>query len=283
MHTRRIGLHCHSHYLSFTFTRNAHAGSNSIPGKGQQPRFVTATAHSGATENLKSVVPPKAEHKLQPDAAADDDFPATPLQSDPSHPQQSMYTPSDSEHKSYLHQVPATTPTSVVTRAAAHHVAGSENGARPSCLETQFDKSSSDKIFNDSNSQAQQQQQLARGLVKPWVESGADDLHSQLSPPQSWPSSPRSQSAEASIHGSSQKAVTHVNSYFDKSDEEDQDNSSNTSDLSFDQAAENGGRTGSHADGNSSHGLAKTLRRGNSVFQDQLSQEQQVATLISLS
>ena len=103
-------------------------------------------------KSLKSAVPPKAEDKLQPDAAADDGFAASPAQSDPSHAQQSMYTPSDSECKSYLRHVPATTPTSVVTGAAANHVAGSENGARPSCLETRFDKSSSDKVFNDSKS-----------------------------------------------------------------------------------------------------------------------------------
>lgn len=250
---------------------------------------MTATAHSGATEILKSAVPQEAEDRLQHDAAGDESFPPTPLQSDPNHPQQSLYTPLDSEDKSYLHHFPATTPTSAITRAAADHVAGSEDGARPSCLETQFNKSSSAEKPNDSNRQAQQQLQPARGLVKPGVESDPDKSDSQLSPPQSRPSSPRSESGEASRHDSSHKAVTHVNGYFDKCDEKEQDSiSSSRSDLSSDETAEDQGQIGCQADGNSSHGLgtggslAKTLRREDSVFRDQPIQKQQVAILLLL-
>ena len=250
---------------------------------------MTSTAHSGVTESLTSAVQQEAEDRLQHDPAGDDDLPATPLQSDPNHPQQSVYTPSDSEDKSYLHSVPATTPTSVVTRAAANHVAGSEDGARPSCLETQFNKSSSAEKSNESNRQGQQQLQPAGSPVKPGVESDSDRSGSQLSPPQSRPSSPRSQSGEASRHDSSQKAVTHFNGYFDKPDEEEQDSISSTrSELSSDETAEDEGQVGCYTDGNSSHGLgtggslAKTLRRESSVLQDQLTQKQQVAILLSL-
>lgn len=288
MHTRCIELHCHSHYLSFTLISNALAGSNSVPGKGQQPSFVTATAHSGVTESLKSAVQREDEDMLQHDAAANDDLPATPLQSDPSHPQQSMYTPSDSEDKSYLHHVSATMPKSAVTRAAADHVAASEDGARPSCLETQFDESSSGEKSSDSNRQGQQQLKPAGSPGKPWIESDSGKSDCQLSPPQSRPSSPKSQSGEASRHGSTQKAVTHFNTYFDKPVEEEQDSiSSSRSDLSSDETAEDEGQIGCHADDNSSHGLgtggslAETLRRESSVLQDQ-PQKQQVAILLSL-
>jgi hypothetical protein len=234
------------------------AGGNSILSQGKQlssaqvPTDSTTAAsvkpagHTNSAEKKPQHEVTAAEDKPQHDAMAAEDSPITPLQSQPSQPQHSLYTPSNSDSRSHRHPSPATASASKLTGPAVDRSDASENGARPSILEAHFMMSSraaSSELGSDLAQlhHHQQQPQLRPAVAKPGndLEAFSDQLDPQLSPPQSRPSSPRSQSAEGTSNDGNDHAVTHVNGYFDKSDE-DNSSSSSRPDLS-DQGTEEEG------------------------------------------
>ncbi len=184
-----------------------------------------------------------AEDNPQHDALAAEDSPITPLQPQPSLPQHSLYTPSDSESRSHRHSSPATAASaSKLSSLAADRSDVSQKGVRPSTLEAQFMKSSRGSSSELGSDSTQQQPQLRPAVAKPesHPEAFSDQLDPELSPPQSRPSSPESQSAQETENASNDRAVTHVNGYFDKSDEDNSSSRPNLSDQSSEEEGEDG-------------------------------------------
>ena len=228
------------------------AGEHSIVSLGSQLSSAQVPADSTTAASMKPAghtnpAEKKPQHRAlaaedtpQHDPTAAEETPITPLQSQPSLPQHSLYTPSDSESRSQQHPFPTTATASKLTGLAADRSDASQNGARPSIREAQFMKSSrglSSELGSDST---QQQPQLRPAVAKPESDSEAfsDPLDPRLSPPQSRPSSPECHTAEGTDKGSDDHAVTHVNGYFDKSDE---DNSSSSRPELSDQGSEEEG------------------------------------------
>ena len=208
---------------------------------------VEPAGHTNPAEKKPQHTATAAEDTPQHDAAAAEDSPITPLQSLPSQPQRSVYT-SDSDSRSHRHSSPATASASKLTGVAADTSDVSHNGATPSILEAQFMKSSRGSSSELSSDSTQQQPQLRPAVAKPENDSEAfsDQLDPQLSPPQSRPSSPESQSAQETAFDGNDRAVTHVNGYFDKSDEDNSSSSSSRLDLSDQDAEEEGKEEAGH-------------------------------------
>ena len=154
------------------------------------------------------------------DAAVENSHsPITPLQADPAYPQHPTYTPSESDPST------GAKPSAGPKSGAKHAQQAPQGGAQP-VLEGRFDQVNRDTAnsINDSNSSTSgsvhwpQQQRRAVDSAEGGEQGG--DVHAQLSPPQSCPSTPASQIGTS--HGSDDpyRSVTHVNSCFDKSDDE---------------------------------------------------------------
>ena len=229
------------------------AGGNSILSQGKQlssaqvPADSTTAAgvkpagHTNPAEKNSQHMVAVDEDSLRHDAVTAEDAPITPFQPQPSQPQHSLYT-SDSDSRSHCHPSPTTKSASKPTGSAMDRSDASQTAIRPSTLEAQFMKSSRGTSSELGSELSQQQPQLQPAVAKPESrpEAFSDQLDSQLSPPQSRPSSPESQTAEDTDNDSNDHAVTHVNGYFDKSDE-DNISSSSMPDLS-DQDTENEGK-----------------------------------------
>ncbi|DBA73984.1 TPA: hypothetical protein ACH3X1_010811 [Trebouxia sp. C0004] len=212
----------------------ASQGGNSIMSQSKQlsaaqmPADYTTAAdvkpagHTRPNEKKPPHTATAAEDNPQHDAT---DPPITPVQSRPSLPQQSLYTPSDSDSRSQRYPSPATASASKPTGPAIDKSDAAQHSARPSILEAQFVKSSRGTSSELGSDFTQQQPQLRPAVAEPesHPEVFSDQLDLQLSPPQSRPSSPESQSAEGA---GNDHAVTHINGYFAKSEE---DNSSGSS------------------------------------------------------
>ncbi|DBA83128.1 TPA: hypothetical protein ACH3X2_006652 [Trebouxia sp. C0005] len=228
-------------------------GGNSILSQGKQlssaqvPADSTTAAgvkpagHTNPAEKNSQHMVAVDEDSLRHDAVTAEDAPITPFQPQPSQPQHSLYT-SDSDSRSHCHPSPTTKSASKPTGSAMDRSDASQTAIRPSTLEAQFMKSSRGTSSELGSELSQQQPQLQPAVAKPESrpEAFSDQLDSQLSPPQSRPSSPESQTAEDTDNDSNDHAVTHVNGYFDKSDE-DNISSSSMPDLS-DQDTENEGK-----------------------------------------
>ncbi len=235
-----------------------HAGRNSILNQGKKLRSAQVPADSitaavvkpaGLTnpaEKKPQHTATSAKDNPQHDAVAAADSPITPLQPQPGQPQRSLYT-SDSDSRSHQNPSPATVSASKLTGLAADRNDASQNGMRPSILESQFMKSSRGSSSELGSDSTQQQPQLRPAVAKPENDSVAssDQLDSQLSPPQSRPSSPESQTAEGTGNNSNDHAVTHANGCFDKSDE-DNVSSSSTHELSDQGSEEEGENKAAH-------------------------------------
>ncbi len=216
------------------------AGEHSILRQGKQLRSAQVPADSITDAGVKAAGHTNpAEKKPQHMATAAEDSPITPLQPQPSQPQRSLYTPSDSDSRSHQNPSPATVSASKLTGIAADRSDASQNGIRPSTLEVQFMKSSRGSSCELGSDSTQQQPQLRPAVAKPesHPEAFSDQLDPELSPPQSRPSSPESPSALETGNDGKDHAVTHVNGYFDKSDEDNSSSSSSRPDLS-DQGSE---------------------------------------------
>ena len=214
--------------------------SAQVPADSTTAASMKPAGHTNPAEKKPQHRALAAEDTPQHDATAAEETPITPLQSQPSLPQHSLYTPSDSESRSHQHPSPTTAAASKLTGLAADRSDASQNGARPSILEAQFMKSSRGSGSELGSDLIQQQPQLRPAVAKPESDSEAfsDPLDPQLSPPQSRPSSPECHTAEGTDKGSNDLAVTHVNGYFDKSDE---DNSSSSRPELSDQGSEKEG------------------------------------------
>ena len=257
---------------------NLPAGGNSILSQGRQlsseemradsitAESVKPAGHTKSAEKKPQHTATAAEDNPQHDATAAADSPITPLQSQPSLPQHSLYTPSDSDSRSHQNPSPATASASKPMGPAVDRSDASQNNTGPSTLEAQFMKSSRGTSSELGSDLTQQQPQLQPAVAKPEsdLEVFSNQLDPQLSPPQSRPSSPESQTAEGTENDSNDHPVTHVNGYFDKSDE---DNSSSISrpDLS-DQGSEGegeeaAGRCANGSKNRSLHGAVGGLAR----------------------
>ena len=156
------------------------------------------------------------------------DSPVTPLQTDPSYPQRQAYTPSESGPSTGART--SAGPESVPKRAqqgssgtSGGHQIRSES--RP-VLEGRFDQVDRDvgDHVGDSDSipsvteRSPQQQRSAVATAENGGLGG--HVQSQLSSPQSCPSTPASQMGITLDSGDGYRSVTHVNSCFAKSDDE---------------------------------------------------------------
>ncbi len=214
--------------------------SAQVPADSTTAAVVKPAGHTDPAEKKPQHMATAAEDNPQHDAMAAEDSPITPLQSQPSQPQHSLYT-SDSDSRSHCHPSPATASASKPMGPAVDRSEASQNGVRPSILEAQLMKSSRGSSSELSSDSTQQQPQLRPAVAKPESDLMvfSDQLDPQLSSPQSRPSSPGSPSAVGTGDGGNDHAVTHVNGYFDKSDE-DNGSSSSRPDLS-DQGTEEEG------------------------------------------
>ncbi len=276
---------CHCHLSGLDSIHSMILAGRGITADKAEPSQQTPASSSGATGTVKAAVSEAAKGKPQHDATAADHIPITPLQSDPSHHQHPSYTPSDSESSFQFDFTPNSTPASTVTKSGASK-ADTIEGARPYSLETRFDENRTRARSDDTPSMTQQQQpqlQLAVTKSVQAVVPGKSEAH--LSPPQSCPSSPRSQSGQGNGQDSSYRSVTHVNSYFDKSDEEEQNSGSScnsAADSSLDaeeeQQAESGHVNSSrqvHTDGDDGKLIAE-LKGQISTLRVQLDKQPQV-------
>lgn len=203
----------------------------------QASQGVNPAADTNSAERKPQHTAATAEDNAHHGATTAEDSPITPLQLQPSLPQHSLYTPSDSGSSSQCHPSPASAakPTGPAIRTSDI----AQSGMRPSILETHFTETSrgtSSELGSEATQLPNhlQRPQLRPAVVKPesHPEAFLDQLDPQLSPPQSRPSSPGSSSAEGTGDHSNIHAITHVNGYFDKSDEDNGGSSSSRPDLS---------------------------------------------------